>query len=64
MKVEKVELELKLQGEIMSLEDAKYAMFEEGVNEVVAQVKHFNTNIPINFTLVKKQKKLDEILRQ
>ena len=46
------ELEKSLRIEIVSLEDASNAMFEQGFNQVVAQVKQFNTGVLINFTMV------------
>ena len=62
--VENAELEEKFQAEIESLKDATYIMFEEGFNETVAQVKHFNTSVLIDFSLVDREKKLSEILGQ
>ena len=53
METEKVELELKLQADIMSQEDAKYAMFE---------VKQFNVGVPIEFTSTNQEKKLAKML--
>ena len=46
-----------------SLEDANYASFEEGFDEAITQIKHFNKEVLIDFTLVNQEKKLDEILR-
>ena len=60
----KGKLEKKYWVEIENLEGATYAMFEEGFDKAVVQVKHFNTNVLIDFTLVDQEKKLSEILRQ
>ena len=59
-----MELKKKYQAEIEGLEDAAYAMFEEGFDEVIAQVKHFNTNVLVNFSSVNQEKKLSEMLGQ
>ena len=64
MEIEKAKLELKLQANIASLEDVGYAMFEDGFDKAIAQVKHFNMGVSIDFTLVNREKKLDEILGQ
>ena len=60
--LKKVELEKKLQEETVTLEDAKYAMFEQGFNEVVAQVKHLNIGVPIDISVVDREKNLKDIL--
>ena len=57
-------MEAKLLADIITVEDATYVMFEEGFDEVVAQVKHFNANVSIDFNSVNKEKKLVEILEQ
>ena len=61
---EKDDLEVKNKAEMESLEDANYASFEDDFDEVVAQVKYFNKEVPIKFSLVNQEKRLNEILRQ
>ena len=48
----------------MSLEDVGYAMFEQGFDKAVAQVKHFNTNVPINFARIDREQNLEDIIEQ
>ena len=64
VELEKVKLKKKFPVEIESLKDARYVMYEEGFDETIAQVKHFNVNVLINFSMVDQEKKLNEILRQ
>ena len=63
MKAEMAELESKHPAKVINLEDANYASFEEGFDKAITQIKYFNKDVPIDFTLVNRQKILDEILR-
>ena len=56
--VEKAKLEKILRAEIESMEDATYVMFEVGFDKAVAQVKHFNANVSVDFFMVDWEKKL------
>ena len=62
LEAEKVVLKVKHKVEVESLEDANYASFEDGFDEAVAQVKCFNKEVPIDFSLVDWEKRLNEIL--
>ena len=54
----------KMRAEVIELEDANYANFESGFDQAVAQVKYFNKNVSVDFSLVDREKSLDEILGQ
>ena len=54
----KTKLEKKLWAEIEGLEDAGYAMFKEGFDKAIAQVKHFNDKASIDFSKVDQERKL------
>ena len=47
LEVKKVELEKSLKEKIISLENKGYTMFEQGLDEAIAQVKHFNSRVLI-----------------
>ena len=64
LEAEKAVLEAKHKAEVESLEDANYANFENGFNKVVAQIKFFNKEVLIDFSLVDWEKRLNEILEQ
>ena len=64
MQFEKAELEKKSREEIASLEDVDYVMFKQGFNKAVAQVKHFNTSLSIDFFRVDREKTLKDIIEQ
>ena len=49
---ERVKLKKKLLEEIISVKDLAYAMFKQGINEVIAQIKHFNVEMLINYSNV------------
>ena len=64
MRDEMAQHKSKHEAEVIELEDANYASFENGFDQAVAQVKYFNKNVPVNFSLVDWEKSLDEILGQ
>ena len=47
--------------EILNVEDATYAMFQSGFDEVVAQVKQFNASMPIDFSTVNRDQSLKDL---
>ena len=61
---EKVEMEAKLRANIISVEDVAYTMFDGGFDKAVGKVKHFNSNVLIDFNSVNWEKRLIEILGQ
>ena len=64
LEVRKADLEAKHKAEVESLEDANYASFEDGFDEAVAQIKCFNKEVLIDFSLVDREKRLNEIIGQ
>ena len=64
LEIEKAVLEEKHKAKVESLEDANYASFKDGFDEAVAQIKHFNKEVSIDFSLVDREKRLNEIIGQ
>ena len=48
----------------MALEDARYAMLEQGFAEAITQVQHFNAKMSIIFLKATWEKNLKDILAQ
>ena len=59
-----VALERSLHQKILNAEDLSYEMYQCGFDQAIAQVQHFNSNLPLDISKVNRDKKLEEIIEE